>query len=59
MLTLIEIEVMFITSIQGAHLNCIFKFPVFPVTSQIFPMSIYQICDYYIQKTDLADISSF
>ena len=31
---------------------------VFPVEQQIFPVPIYVICDYYIHKTDLADLSS-
>ena len=31
---------------------------VFPVWQQIFPETIYVICDYYIHKTDLADLSS-
>ena len=34
-------------------------FPVFSVRLQIFPVAIYVICDYYIHKTDLADLSSF
>ena len=42
--------------IQGTHSNCIFKFPCFPC---FFPVPIYVICDYYIHKTDLADLSSF
>ena len=29
---------------------------VFPVQSQIFPVPIYIICDYYIDETDLADL---
>ena len=32
---------------------------VFPVQSQIFPVPIYIICDYYIDETDLADLSNF
>ena len=45
---------------QGTHSNCIFKFPVFfPVQPQIFPVPISIICNYYIHKTDLADLSSF
>ena len=43
---------------QGTHSKCIFKFPVFPVQPQIFPVPNYVICDYYIHKTDLADLSS-
>ena len=40
------------------QIPCIF--PVFfPVRPQIFPVPIYTICDYYIHKTDLADLSSF
>ena len=35
-------------------------FPFFPPDrSQIFPVPIYVICDFYIHKTDLADLSSF
>ena len=45
--------------LQGTHWNCIFKFCVFPVRPQIFPVPIYMICDYYIHKTNLADLSSF
>ena len=32
---------------------------VFPIQLQIFPVPIYVICDYYIHKTDLADLSNF
>ena len=32
---------------------------VFPVQSKIFPVPIYIICDYYIDETDLADLSNF
>ena len=32
---------------------------VFPVRLQFFPVPIYIICNYYIHKTDLADLSSF
>ena len=32
---------------------------VFPVQLLIFPVTIYLICDYYIHKTDLVDLSSF
>ena len=32
---------------------------LFPVPTQIFPVPIFMICDYYIHKTDLADLSSF
>ena len=32
---------------------------VFPVRRQFFPVPIYVICDYYIHKTDLADLASF
>ena len=31
---------------------------LFPVQHQIFPVPIYVICDYYMHKTDLADLSS-
>ena len=33
-------------------------FPVFSLSLQIFPVLIHVICDYYIHKTDLADLSS-
>ena len=36
------------------HIPC-----VFPVRPQIFPVPIYVVCDYYIDKTDLADLSNF
>ena len=37
-----------------------FQIPcVFPVWRQIFPVPMCVICDYYIHKTDLADLSSF
>ena len=42
---------------QGTYSNCMFS--VFPVQPQIFPVPIYVTCDYYINKTDLADLSSF
>ena len=46
---------------QGTHSNCIFKFPVFslffPCLTADFPVPIYMICDYYIHKNDLADLS--
>ena len=32
---------------------------VFPVQLQIFPVPIYIICDHYIYKTDMADLSCF
>ena len=31
---------------------------VFPVRPQIFPVPIYMICEYYIHRTDLADLYS-
>ena len=38
----------------------VFEIPcVFPVQLQIFPVPIYIICDYYIHKTELVDLSSF
>ena len=44
----------------GYPLKLYFQIPcVFPVQPQIFPVPIYIICDYYIHKTDLADLSSF
>ena len=43
----------------GYPLKLYFQIPcVFPVQSQIFPVPIYIICDYYIDETDLADLSS-
>ena len=43
----------------GYPLKLHFQIPcVFPVRQQIFPVSIYVICDYNIHKTDLADLSS-
>ena len=39
---------------QGTHSNCIFKF--YPTA--IFPVPIHVICEYYIHKTDLADLST-
>ena len=42
---------------QGTHSNCIFKFPVFSLN---FPCAnLHYLCDYYIDKTDLADLSTF
>ena len=52
-------SVLFSRPSQGTPSNCILKFLVFPVRRQIFPVSIYVICDYYIYKTNLADLSSF
>ena len=46
---------------QGTHSNCIFKFHVFPVHSLSdtkFSVPIHVICDYYIHKTNLAELSS-
>ena len=44
----------------GYPLKLYFQIPcVFPVQSQIFPVPIYIICDYYIDETDLADLSNF
>ena len=42
---------------QGTHSNCIFKFCVFSL--HIRHVSIFIMCDYYIHRTDLADLSSF
>ena len=43
----------------GYPLELYFQIPcVFPVQSQIFPVPIFIICDYYIHRTDLADLSS-
>ena len=44
---------------QGTHSNFIFKFPVFSLSDRKFSLPIYVICDYYIHKTDLADVSTF
>ena len=44
---------------QGTHLNCIFKYPVFSLSNRKFSVPIYIICEYYIHRTDLADLSSF
>ena len=45
---------------SGYPLKLHFQFPcVFPVLPHIFPVPLYVICDYYIHKTDLADLSSF
>ena len=44
------------TCYTGYPLKLHFQIPcVFPVPRQIFPVTIYVICDYYIHKTDLAD----
>ena len=46
--------------LTGYPLELYFQIPcVFPVRTHIFPGPIYIICDYYIHKTDLADLSSF
>ena len=42
----------------GTNSNCILKFPVFPLLDPKFSLSVDIICDYYIQKTDLADLFS-
>ena len=45
---------------QGYPLKLHFQIPcVFPVRPKIFPVPIYINCDYYINKTDLTDVSSF
>ena len=44
----------------GYPLELHFQIPcVFPLRLQVFPVPIYVICDYYIHKTNLADLSSF
>ena len=44
----------------GYPLKLYFKIPcVVPALRQIFPVPIYIICEYYIHRTDLADLSSF
>ena len=43
----------------GYPLKLYFQIPcVFPVRPQIFQVPIYVICEYYIHRTDLADLSS-
>ena len=43
----------------GYPLKSHFQIPcLFPVRQQIFPVPIYMICDYFIDKTELADLSS-
>ena len=45
---------------SGYPFKLLFQIPcIFPVQRQIFPVTNYVICDYYIHKTDLADLSSF
>ena len=44
----------------GYPLKLYFQIPcVFPVRPQIFPVPIYIMCEYYIHRTDLADLFSF
>ena len=44
---------------SAARIRVVFQIPcVFPVRPQIFPVPIYIICDYYIHKTDLAELCS-
>ena len=46
--------------LSGYPLKLQFQIPCFfPVQPQIYLVPIYIICDYYIHKTDLADLSSF
>ena len=46
--------------IPGYPLKLYFQIPcVFPVRPHIFPVPIYIICECYIHRTDLADLSSF
>ena len=47
-----------ICSEQGTHSNCIFKFPVYSLSDHKFSVPMYVFCDYYIHKSDLADLSS-
>ena len=43
----------------GCPLKLHFQIPcVFPVRPQVFPEPVHLICDYYIHKTELADLSS-
>ena len=35
------------------------KFPVFSLSDRKFSVPIYMICDYYIHKTDFANLSTF
>ena len=44
---------------QGTHSNSMCFPSFFLVLSQISPVPIYFICDLYLRKTDLADLSSF
>ena len=45
---------------SGYPLKLYLQIPcVFPVRLQIFPVPIYIICECYIHRTDLADLSSF
>ena len=47
-------------SFTGYPLALHFQIPCFlSVQTQIFPVPIHVICDYYIHKTDLADLSGF
>ena len=43
------------------ELSCHFRMAGYPLKLhfQMFPEPIYVICDYYIHKTDLADLSRF
>ena len=43
---------------QIAFSNSLCFLCLFPVQPQMFPVPIYIICDYYIHKTDLANLSS-
>ena len=46
--------------LTGYPLKMYFQIPlVFPVWLQFFPVPNYIICEYYIHRTDLADLSSF
>ena len=47
----------FVSKLSGYPLRLHFQIPVFPAWLQISPVPIYVICDYYINKTDLADLS--
>ena len=58
--SLLHITQHFLGHTSGYPLKSHFQIPcVFPVQSQIFPVPILMICDYYIHKIDLADLSSF
>ena len=57
---ILEIAMSHVLVDTGYPLKLYFQIPcVFLVRPQIFPVRIYLICDYYIHRTDLTDLSSF